>query len=412
MLSVFVFSLLVCSFALEGWTDELNTPASVLVVDTLAVCNRTISVEKGFAYYPKLENLTFDQFRLEEVLFELWRAYRGMLFGKAVVVPSPVEWCIFNGQKTWDWKLLNNKASIEINRDKLSQYWEYLLRDFDSHLIFIIHVSFAWDNIIARDTLLTLSWLRQKRPSDLKRFVFVSLDGPNLFKEDRQKIMIDENQPLMISAPYPTRGHPPLSATDERPREFLVILEGKFRNNKGWRPTRKKLHEVMGQRLSICKQKSPNCKHRDGADVWQKAMNSQYCMEPPGDTVTRSHLAVAILAGCIPILFDGEVHSENLQDVPPPSRDSKHNWPWRDTIGFSLNYTDFAVIVNSVDFIEGRYDLLHEIRSIPWSQYIEMRKKLLAVAPYFVWNKTLPVNAFTSLTKVIEAYADTMSSPG
>lgn len=37
-----------------------------------------------------------------------------------------------------------------------------------------------------------------------------------------------------------------------------------------------------------------------------RALNPQFCLEPPGDTLTRSDIYVAILCVCVPVIFDHE----------------------------------------------------------------------------------------------------------
>ena len=38
--------------------------------------------------------------------------------------------------------------------------------------------------------------------------------------------------------------------------------------------------------------------------VYQMVANTEFCLEPTGDTPTRSHFYLAVLAGCIPVIFD------------------------------------------------------------------------------------------------------------
>ena len=49
---------------------------------------------------------------------------------------------------------------------------------------------------------------------------------------------------------------------------------------------------------------------------------STFCLEPAGDTPTRSHFYLAVLCGCIPVIFDG-VHDTfgNVSRTP---------WAWRE----------------------------------------------------------------------------------
>jgi len=70
--------------------------------------------------------------------------------------------------------------------------------------------------------------------------------------------------------------------------------------------------------------------------LWEKLVTSSFCLEPAGDTPTRSHMYAAVLSGCVPVLFDGR-----LPDYPSSV---KTGWAWRDD---GLRYEDFAVVVNA-----------------------------------------------------------------
>lgn len=40
------------------------------------------------------------------------------------------------------------------------------------------------------------------------------------------------------------------------------------------------------------------------SDAYTAALNSDFCLEPTGDTPTRSHFYLAVMLGCIPVIFD------------------------------------------------------------------------------------------------------------
>ena len=95
------------------------------------------------------------------------------------------------------------------------------------------------------------------------------------------------------------------------------------------------------------------------ASVWALTVQSTFCLEPPGDTLTRSHLYVAVLGGCIPVIFDGGHTRFEEQDATW--------WAWRDTAPEALdlvhvgaagrkffNYSSFAVVYNAADVLEER----------------------------------------------------------
>ena len=114
--------------------------------------------------------------------------------------------------------------------------------------------------------------------------------------------------------------------------------------------------------------------HHEQERLWELPAHSAFCLEPPGDTLTRSHFFVAMMTGCIPIIFDGGDGS-SLYDSHSPTY-----WPWRlfessttepgwahnrkgdyhiqksrfnyvrQNIG--LNYSKFTVTVNTTEVLE------------------------------------------------------------
>jgi len=51
--------------------------------------------------------------------------------------------------------------------------------------------------------------------------------------------------PLFVGAPYPTRAPPSLTELDEVTKDKLVMMEGRYTNQHGGRPTRLRLRAVM-----------------------------------------------------------------------------------------------------------------------------------------------------------------------
>ena len=55
--------------------------------------------------------------------------------------------------------------------------------------------------------------------------------------------------------------------------------------------------------------------------LWALPARSVFCVEPPGDTLTRAHFYVAVATGCVPVIFDGG-DGTGLYHGPT-------FWPWR-----------------------------------------------------------------------------------
>jgi len=90
------------------------------------------------------------------------------------------------------------------------------------------------------------------------------------------------------------------------------------------------------------------------AKLWELMVSSTFCLEPAGDTMTRSHFYASVISGCIPVLFDGGVADFHEED--------ETCWAWRGNgEGSTLKYSDFAVIYNSSSVRDGSVDVIKEL---------------------------------------------------
>lgn len=95
-----------------------------------------------------------------------------------------------------------------------------------------------------------------------------------------------------------------------------------------------------------------------GRTTFALALSSVFCIEPAGDTPTRSHLYVAVLSGCIPVLFNGG-HDDFAE---------RTWWAWRAPAllldgtrtlpDSAVDYDTFAVTVNASDVAGGAVDVV------------------------------------------------------
>ena len=94
-------------------------------------------------------------------------------------------------------------------------------------------------------------------------------------------------------------------------RRVALMLNGRSRTG-----LRKRLRDLFEQgggyvdeyRSNIC---TPGHLAKDcyvnSSNVYVQALNSEFCLEPSSDTPTRSHLYLAVLCGCIPVIFDYDI---------------------------------------------------------------------------------------------------------
>ena len=63
---------------------------------------------------------------------------------------------------------------------------------------------------------------------------------------------------------------------------------------------------------------------RRGEHLWRLTASATFCVEPAGDSPTRSHLYIAVLLGCIPVIIDGD--APDYHPSPLPNANAAVDW--------------------------------------------------------------------------------------
>ena len=108
---------------------------------------------------------------------------------------------------------------------------------------------------------------------------------------------------------------------------------------------------------------------------------ADFCLEPPGDTPTRSHFYFAISQGCIPVVFD----------FMHPRYRSSTRWAWRDI----ANLSSFAVVVTDPNVSAA----IERLLSMPVDEIIARKVRLASVQDLYVY-KDLGRDAFQAAIDV------------
>merc|ERR1719272_2166521 len=120
------------------------------------------------------------------------------------------------------------------------------------------------------------------------------------------------------------------------------------------------------------------CGIGESGSFWDVLANSHFCIEPPGDTLIRSHFYLAVQSGCIPVIFDGGstrgFYNESIPAALPTW------WPWRssaiDFIALDdssidepkepfIRYSEFAVVFSSEEVYSGSIDVVKTLQEMP-----------------------------------------------
>ena len=95
---------------------------------------------------------------------------------------------------------------------------------------------------------------------------------------------------------------------------------------------------------------------------------ADFCLEPPGDTPTRSHFYFAISQGCLPVVFD----------FMHPRYRSSTRWAWRDI----ANLSSFAVVVTDPNVSAA----IERLLSMPVDEIIARKVRLASVQDLYVYK--------------------------
>ena len=343
----------------------------------------------------------FNQYLMEYIMLRKWNKrndWKPSSGADVVVVPSYLHHYVWKHSHTKDW---GRVTKVCAQTDGLRSYWSKIVEKYynpkeEKHPWIVVHYSYAWDTWNDR-FLRTL----YEQPADfVNRVIISSLDGSNLpiLLKKRLSAINSLAKPTLMSMPYPTGVLRPADFTQStevynasRVRPLHVSFEGMFRNLRRLSLVRswiyKEAYEIQTKfevrrgthrALAVVNTNYLN-KERQNAilrdfRLWEVVTNSDFCLEPDGDTPTRSHLFVAVQAGCIPVLFD---HSSDKFY----SGEKATEWPFRFAPEpYRLNYEDFCVVYNADEVAKGKVDVFTELVEMPVKQpvrFAELRKGLV-----------------------------------
>lgn len=355
-----------------------------------------------------------------------------------VVVPSPhfhwVPGTRAGVNVSFEDMLVNDRSYHEL-------YWTTLRDRFPAHEqggklpLLVVNIGFVFDRPFTTAMMMVL--LNSFTPDFQRRVVFATFES-NLQRVVRQHLPpcwsphVEQlferpscKAPSLITVPYPVSVHEPASfftepaegvpnATD-RPVRVLLHASRKGGNRSAIRQAVRQQVQEAGAACS--KQVCMLCAEGDcpeqfvsnattlfekpGHFVWDLALSSTFCLEPAGDTLTRSHFYVAVLSGCIPVIFDGG-HSA--------FESHKTAWAFRKSRWLSdgLDYHSFAVVLKADQVLSGDLDVVQYLSELPEKQphrVLSLRRGLDRVAPLMRYSMHLcqekDCDAFERLVRIV-----------
>jgi hypothetical protein len=188
-----------------------------------------------------------------------------------------------------------------------------------------------------------------------------------------------------LTVPYTTVNKVNRVSLSLRPWRYL----GAFDRKRGGRPIRHALVEYLNgtehhrSGSKVCGGK------RDGEEKCNEA-NADFCLEPPGDTPTRSHFYYAIAQGCLPVIFEPSDLRYPYMGSAQDLRSLSVDWAWREP----LNISSFAVVVTDPDVSA----VFARLLTMSVDEIIQRKSRLETVQDLYVYKDTGP-DAFQAVIK-------------
>ena len=325
-----------------------------------------------------------------------------------VILPSYLHHYCWKPESSRKGAIWSNVIQMAEAKGRIKSFWKEVVkkyyqpkRKYTPWIVF--HYGFAWD-AWNRHFLTTLA----EQPSGfVERVIIMSLDGPNVnMKLEQRMKQMNKAFPTLLALPYPTGMMRPVNWTQSteyydsnRVRPFHMIFDGMWVNlrrpNKirAWIKEQGRRHkDDFGFRVSKWKYLvAPKANYPDierqillkkMMRLWDMAVNSDFCLEPEGDTPTRSHFYLAAQAGCIPVIFDyggdGNYSAKATE------------WPFRMTPApYRLDYTKFAVVYDAQAVLAGKVDVFKELMMMPTAEperFRSLRNELVKASKWFTYT--------------------------
>ncbi|KAL2902500.1 Xyloglucan-specific galacturonosyltransferase 1 [Bienertia sinuspersici] len=186
--------------------------------------------------------------------------------------------------------------------------------------------------------------------------------------QNPMKLLI-ERQPWHqndVGVPHPTYFHPrsdeEIIAWQEKIRQVnrkhLISFAGALRKDSG---------SIRSILIEQCTSAPFDCnffdcadqKCEDSAPVVTLFMESEFCLQPTGDTPTRKSLFDSLIAGCIPVVFDPFT--------------AYYQYPWH----LPHDYSRYSVFIDKEEVKESGMNAIKKLTDIPLEERQKMRKYII-----------------------------------
>ena len=307
---------------------------------------------------PHLYNTS--EFALDVIIYHRLLSYRKRTLNAneadVIIIPYLAGWdlvCAPHGQPGW-WTEQAKNRTLSAAR----AFWEYattqlptLPRDPSDAAALRRH--FLMAGRIVRDFRYFV-YVANPFDSDLNAPGFASLERAERLSQGRRNVYV---------LPYPTHLHfslasEPIPVDCDAEKDLLVSSNWRSRT-----PLRRDLRKQCARHADSCAHYEPADGRWDNAVIAQLNRRSTFCLQPAGDSSTRSAFYEAILLMCIPVVFERSVA-----------------FAFPELVDY---YKDVVVYIPQQDVLsapQGR-DVVDQLRRVPAHRIREYRAALERVRP-------------------------------
>ena len=139
-------------------------------------------------------------------------------------------------------------------------------------------------------------------------------------------------------------------------------------------------------------------KSREKCEEKCNEANADFCLEPPGDTPTRSHFYYAIAQGCLPVIFEPSDLRYPYMGSAQDLRSLSVDWAWREP----LDIPSFAVVVTDPNVSA----VFERLLTMSVDEIIQRKSRLENVQDLYVYKDTGPDALQAVIDESLERWPD------
>ena len=254
----------------------------------------------------------------------------------------------------------------------------------------VVHYSHPFDLHVSQKFLREL----HKQPDWFQRRTVVACFESNLRDDVARRV--PGLSATLLSLPHTTSAWtrpPSLAVSSASARSNHVLFAGTQRRGAATRVRQRIVADMLqaggacvGNRCVVGKRRQTAASlgarlRTRGRTPWEDVLVSDFCLQPPGDVLTRSHFYLSVQAGCVPVTFEGA--------RPDYLSTSATAWAWRDVLPFD----SFAVSIQRGD----ETSVIHRLNEITRLRLHAMRRALDRYANLTMYGDGSFADAFSML---------------